>query len=71
MSSGQVPKWSSYALLEEDTNKCGGQMANKTKNYKFHILLSKKLLNTLKRKEIFIYVTTWMNLESIMLSETN
>ena len=32
---------------------------------------SKKLLNTLKKKEILIYAATWKNLEDIMLSEIN
>ena len=48
-------------------------MANKTKNSEVYILfsVSKKLLNTLKRKKILIYATTWMILENIMLSEIN
>ena len=48
-------------------------MANKTNNSEIYILFSgsKKLLNTLKKKEILIYAATWKNLEDIMLSEIN
>ena len=48
-------------------------MANKTNNSEIYILFSgsKKLLNTLKKKELLIYAATWKNLEDIMLSEIN
>jgi len=51
----------------------GRQMANKTNNSEIYILFSgsKKLLNTLKKKEILIYAATWKNLEDIMLSGIN
>ena len=48
-------------------------MANKTNNTEIYILFSgsKKLLNTLKKREVLIHATTWKNLENIMLSEIN